>query len=66
MLRNKAEGVIAVLLFSTGYMPSGFHVPFWIVISCHVAIALGTLAGGWRVIETLGMKMTKLRPVHGF
>jgi PiT family inorganic phosphate transporter len=63
---QKTMGIIAVLLFSTGYMPGGFHVPFWIVISCHVAIALGTLAGGWRVIETLGMKMTKLRPVHGF
>jgi PiT family inorganic phosphate transporter len=41
-------------------------VPFWVIITCHVAIALGTLAGGWRVIKTLGMKMTKLKPVHGF
>ncbi|UCH19519.1 MAG: inorganic phosphate transporter [Deltaproteobacteria bacterium] len=63
---QKTMGIIAILLFSTGYMKGGFHVPFWIVISCHVAIALGTLAGGWRVIETVGMKMTKLRSVHGF
>lgn len=63
---QKTMGIIAVLLFSTGYMKGGFYVPFWVIISCHVAIALGTLLGGWRVIETLGMKMTKLRPVHGF
>jgi PiT family inorganic phosphate transporter len=63
---QKTMGIIAVLLFSTGYMKGDFHVPFWIVITCHVVIALGTLLGGWRVIETLGMKMTKLRSVHGF
>jgi PiT family inorganic phosphate transporter len=63
---QKTMGIIAVLLFSTGYMQGDFHVPFWIVISCHLVIALGTLLGGWRVIETLGMKMTKLRSVHGF
>jgi PiT family inorganic phosphate transporter len=63
---QKTMGIISVLLFSTGYMKGDFHVPFWIVISCHMVIALGTLLGGWRVIETLGMKMTKLRSVHGF
>ena len=63
---QKTMGVITVLLYSTGYLKGEFQVPFWIVIICHVAIALGTLAGGWRVIETLGMKMTKLKPVHGF
>jgi PiT family inorganic phosphate transporter len=63
---QKTMGIIAVLLYTTGYMKGEFHVPFWVIISCHVAIALGTLAGGWRVIETLGMRMTKLRPVHGF
>ena len=63
---QKTMGIITVLLYSTGYLKGEFHVPFWIVIICHVAIALGTLAGGWRVIETLGMKMTKLKPVHGF
>jgi PiT family inorganic phosphate transporter len=63
---QKTMGIITVLLYSTGYLRGEFHVPFWVVIICHVAIALGTLAGGWRVIATLGMKMTKLKPVHGF
>jgi PiT family inorganic phosphate transporter len=63
---QKTMGIIAVLLFSAGRLGKEFHIPFWIVISCHLAIALGTLSGGWRVIETLGMKMTKLKPVHGF
>ncbi|MCX6555687.1 MAG: inorganic phosphate transporter [Candidatus Aminicenantes bacterium] len=63
---QKTMGIIAMLLFSTGYLGSTFYVPFWVVISCYLAISLGTLSGGWRVIETLGMKMTKLKPVHGF
>lgn len=63
---QKTMGIITVLLYSTGYLKGEFHVPFWVVLICHVAIALGTLAGGWRVIDTLGMKMTKLKPVHGF
>jgi PiT family inorganic phosphate transporter len=63
---QKTMGIIAMLLFSTGHLGPTFHVPMWIVLSCHAAIALGTLTGGWRVIETLGMRMTKLRPVHGF
>ena len=63
---QKTMGIITVLLYSTGYLKGEFQVPFWVVLICHVAIALGTLAGGWRVIETLGMKMTKLKPVHGF
>lgn len=63
---QKTMGVISVLLYSTGYLGDKFYVPFWVVISCYMAIALGTLAGGWKVIETLGMKMTKLKPVHGF
>ncbi len=63
---QKTMGIIAILLFSEGLLGPEFHVPFWIVISCHAAIALGTLTGGWRVVETLGMKMTKLQPVHGF
>jgi len=63
---QKTMGVISVLLYSTGYLGNTFYVPFWVIISCYMAIALGTLAGGWKVIETLGMKMTKLKPVHGF
>jgi PiT family inorganic phosphate transporter len=63
---QKTMGVVSVLLYSTGYLGKTFYVPLWVILSCHFAIAMGTLAGGWKVIETLGMKMTKLKPVHGF
>jgi PiT family inorganic phosphate transporter len=63
---QKTMGIISLLLFSTGRLGETFYVPYWVIISCYLAIALGTLSGGWRVIETLGMKMTKLKPVHGF
>jgi PiT family inorganic phosphate transporter len=63
---QKTMGIIAMLLFSTGHLGGTFHIPFWVIISCYLAISLGTLTGGWKVIETLGMKMTKLKPVHGF
>ncbi|HUU04884.1 MAG TPA: inorganic phosphate transporter [Patescibacteria group bacterium] len=63
---QKTMGVIAMLLYSTGHLGSTFYVPFWVIISCYLAISLGTLSGGWKVIETLGMKVTKLKPVHGF
>ena len=63
---QKTMGIIAMLLFSTGHLGNTFHIPFWVIISCYLAISLGTLSGGWKVIETLGMKMTKLKPVHGF
>ncbi len=62
---QKTMGIITVLLFSNGLIKT-FYVPFWVIISCHIAIALGTLAGGWKVIRTLGMRVTKLRPFHGF
>ncbi|HOW44492.1 MAG TPA: inorganic phosphate transporter [Candidatus Aminicenantes bacterium] len=63
---QKTMGIIAMLLFSTGKLGSTFYVPSWVIISCYLAISLGTLSGGWKVIETMGMKLTKLRPVHGF
>ena len=63
---QKTMGIISMLLFSTGHLGGEFHIPYWVIISCYLAIALGTLSGGWRVIKTLGMRMTKLRPVHGF
>lgn len=63
---QKTMGIIAVLLFSTGHLGSDFHVPLWVVLSCHVAMGLGTLFGGWRIVETMGMKITKLKPVGGF
>ncbi len=62
---QKTMGIIAVLLYSN-HLLKEFYVPFWVVISCHIAIALGTLAGGWKVIRTLGMRVTKLQPFHGF
>jgi PiT family inorganic phosphate transporter len=63
---QKTMGIIAILLYSTGQLGDSFYVPVWVIVSCYLAISLGTLTGGWRVIETLGMRMTKLRPVHGF
>lgn len=63
---QKTMGIIAILLFSTGRLGETFHVPFWIVISCHTAMGLGTLFGGWRIVKTMGMKITKLKPIGGF
>ena len=63
---QKTMGIIAVLLFSAGYLGDEFYVPVWVILAAHTAIALGTLAGGWRVINTMGMKITKLHPIHGF
>ena len=63
---QKTMGIIAVLLFSTGHLGPEFYVPFWVIMSAHAAIALGTLSGGWRIVKTMGMRITKLRPVGGF
>ncbi len=63
---QKTMGIIAVLLYSTGYMKGDFHVSLWIVLSCHAAMGLGTLFGGWRIVKTMGMKITKLKPIGGF
>lgn len=63
---QKTMGIIAVLLFSTGYLGQEFHVPLWIVLSCHAAMGLGTLFGGWRIVKTMGLRITKLKPVGGF
>jgi PiT family inorganic phosphate transporter len=62
---QKTMGIIASILLAVGYIDR-FYVPFWVIISAHAAIALGTLAGGWRVIHTMGAKITKLQPVGGF
>jgi hypothetical protein len=59
-------GIISILLFSAGYLGSEFYVPFWVILSAHTAIGLGTLAGGWRIVKTMGMRLTKLRPIGGF
>ena len=63
---QKTMGIIAVLLFSQGYLGGSFHVPFWVVISCQAAMAVGTLFGGWRIVHTMGSKITKLNPMQGF
>lgn len=63
---QKTMGIISILLFTNGYLGSEFYVPFWVVILSHTTIGLGTLAGGWKVIKTMGMKLTHLRPIGGF
>jgi len=63
---QKTMGIIASLLFSAGLLGSEFHIPLWIVLSCHGAIALGTLFGGWRIVKTIGQRVVKLKPVDGF
>ncbi|MCX5697263.1 MAG: inorganic phosphate transporter [Candidatus Omnitrophica bacterium] len=63
---QKTMGIIASLLFSAGLLGGKFYVPFWVVIACHSAIALGTMFGGWRIVKTMGQKVVKLKPVDGF
>jgi inorganic phosphate transporter, PiT family len=63
---QKTMGIIAVLLYSHGYLGGEFHVPFWVVISCQAALGLGTLFGGWRIVHTMGSKITRLSPQQGF
>jgi PiT family inorganic phosphate transporter len=63
---QKTMGIIAVLLYSQGYLGGEFHVPFWVVIACQAGMGLGTLAGGWRIVKTMGSQITRLTPVQGF
>lgn len=63
---QKTMGIIAILLYSAGYLGNEFYVPFWVIISAHTAIGLGTLAGRWKVIRTMGMRLTHLKPVGEF
>ncbi len=62
---QKAMGIITLALVSGGYLQST-DVPFWVILTCGLAMGLGTAMGGWRVIKTLGVKMLKLEPIHGF
>jgi PiT family inorganic phosphate transporter len=62
---QKTMGIITGLLVSAGYLKT-FDVPFWVIISAHGAIALGTMFGGWRIVKTMGTKITKLQPMGGF
>jgi len=63
---QKTMGIIASLLFSAGLSGKTFHIPLWVVISCYLSIALGTMFGGWRIVKTMGQKIAKLKPVDGF
>ena len=63
---QKTMGIIAVLLFSTGHLGDQFFVPIWVILAAHTAIALGTLTGGWRIVNTMGNRITKLEPYGGF
>jgi PiT family inorganic phosphate transporter len=62
---QKTMGIIAVLLFSQGHLGGDFYVPFWVVLICQATIALGTLVGGWRIVQTVGSKITRMTPVQG-
>jgi PiT family inorganic phosphate transporter len=63
---QKTMGIIAGLLFALGHLGQQFYVPLWVVLSCQAAMALGTLFGGWRIVRTMGSKITRLTPMQGF
>ncbi|MBI4125404.1 MAG: inorganic phosphate transporter, partial [Deltaproteobacteria bacterium] len=63
---QKTAGIIFALLLATGYLPKEATVPFWVLLLSYTTIGLGTMAGGWKVIQTLGQRLTKLKPVGGF
>jgi PiT family inorganic phosphate transporter len=67
---QKTMGIIVAAMLATGHVLTGpdghLHIPLWVVLSCHIAMALGTMSGGWRIVRTLGMRVTKLQPVGGF
>jgi inorganic phosphate transporter, PiT family len=63
---QKTMGIIAVLLYSQGLLGATFHIPFWVVLICQAAMGLGTLVGGWRIVRTMGSRITRLHPVQGF
>ncbi len=63
---QKTMGIIAVILYSKGYLGPHFHIPVWVIFSCYTVIALGIMSGGWRIVKTMGTKITKLQPIGGF
>ena len=63
---QKTMGIITVLLYSQGYLGGEFHVPFWVMFSCYAAMGFGTLVGGWRIVHTMGSRITRLTPFQGF
>jgi len=62
---QKTMGIVAVLLYSQGFLGGAFYVPFWVILTCQLPMRLGTLFGGWRIVHTLGSKITRLHPVQG-
>ena len=63
---QKTMGIIAIILYSKGLLGPHFYIPLWVIISCYVVISLGILSGGWRIVKTMGTKITKLQPIGGF
>ena len=63
---QKTMGIIAIILFNAGKLGDTFYVPVWVILLCHAAIGLGTLFGGWRIVRTMGVRLTPLQPVGGF
>jgi inorganic phosphate transporter, PiT family len=63
---QKTMGIIAVLLYSQGLLRGAFHVPLWVVLACQAAMGIGTLVGGWRIVHTMGSRITRLNPRQGF
>ncbi|HEY1364702.1 MAG TPA: anion permease [Xanthobacteraceae bacterium] len=63
---QKTMGIITVLLYSQGRLDGGFHVPLWVMLACYAAMGLGTLIGGWRIVRTMGSRITRLTPFQGF
>jgi inorganic phosphate transporter, PiT family len=63
---QKTMGIIAVLLYSQGHLGGEFYVPFWVMFACYACMGLGTLMGGWRIVHTMGSRITRLRPFQGF
>jgi PiT family inorganic phosphate transporter len=59
-------GIILAMLIANGRLGAGASVPLWVVLACHAAMGLGTLTGGWRIVRTMGMRLTKLKPFGGF
>lgn len=63
---QKTIGIIAIVLYSKGLIGSQFHIPWWVIIMCYSVLAFGTMFGGWRIVKTMGTKITKLQPIGGF
>jgi len=63
---QKTMGIIAMILYSKGYLGPNFYIPLWVIVSCYTVIAMGIMSGGWRIVKTMGSKITKLQPLGGF